>query len=223
MIELGQRNLAASSFGPDDSVSSVADQARMDAKAWEERAAAMDAMATERMEMYRIETEGEEAVRLAMEKTQETLNESTEFVREAARNIQDALGDGLYDLMQGNFDSIGKSFKSMLDRMVANAIAADLGKYLLGDIGKTGEVGGLAAKLLDFLPKFAMGTPYVPQTGLAVVHQGERIIPAEQNRGGFGGTINVYVSSSNAPDVRRAAGQGAREALSAFAGAQRYG
>jgi lambda family phage tail tape measure protein len=35
--------------------------------------------------------------------------------------------------------------------------------------------------------------------------------------------INVHVNgNSNAPDVRRAAGQGAREALAAFSGAQRY-
>lgn len=40
--------------------------------------------------------------------------------------------------------------------------------------------------------------------------------------GGGGHTINVYVSGTNAPDVRRAAGQGAREALSAINGAGRY-
>lgn len=177
-----------------------------------------------------VAIEAEFAVSEAMQKTFESMNqfseqmkESNEFVREAARNIQDALGDGLYDLMQGNFDSIGKGFKSMLDRMVANAIAADLGKYLIGDIGKTGEVGGVIKDLLAYLPKFATGTPYVPQTGLALIHQGERIIPAEQNRAGFGGNITIIVNGAgNAQDVRRAAGQGAREALAAFSGAQRY-
>jgi len=177
-----------------------------------------------------VAIEAEFAVSEAMQKTFESMNqfseqmkESNEFVREAARNIQDALGDGLYDLMQGNFDSIGKGFKSMLDRMVANAIAADLGKYLIGDIGKTGEVGGVIKDLLSYLPKFATGTPYVPQTGLAIVHQGERIIPADQNRGGFGGNIIIHVNGAgHAQDVRRAAGQGAREALAAFSGAQRY-
>lgn len=177
-----------------------------------------------------VAIEAEFAVSEAMQKTFESMNqfseqmkESNEFVREAARNIQDALGDGLYDLLQGNFDSIGKGFKSMLDRMVANAIAADLGKYLIGDIAKTGEVGGLFGDLLASLPKFATGTPYVPQTGLAIVHQGERIIPAEQNRAGFGGNIIIHVNGvGNAQDVRRAAGQGAREALAALAGARRY-
>ena len=41
--------------------------------------------------------------------------------------------------------------------------------------------------------------------------------------GGGGHTINVYVSGNTAPDVRRAAGQGAREALNALNGAKRYG
>jgi hypothetical protein len=34
------------------------------------------------------------------------------------------------------------------------------------------------------VPRFASGTDYVPRTGLAMVHQGEAIIPAGENRGG---------------------------------------
>jgi hypothetical protein len=37
------------------------------------------------------------------------------------------------------------------------------------------------------VPGYAMGTAFVPRTGLAMVHQGERIIPASDNRPGFGG------------------------------------
>jgi lambda family phage tail tape measure protein len=46
-----------------------------------------------------------------------------------------------------------------------------------------------------------------------------------QAEGGDGKVINitVNVNGTNAPDVRRAAGQGAREALSALNGARRYG
>ena len=40
--------------------------------------------------------------------------------------------------------------------------------------------------------------------------------------GGGGHNINVYVTGTNAADVRRAAGQGAREGLAALSGAQRY-
>ena len=178
--------------------------------------------------------------------TGKALDEMTEFARGAARNIQDSLADGLFDIMQGRFDDIGNNFKTMLDRMVANAIAADLGKRLFGDFGSGsdgmgGLIGGAMSGAGDWLrvamspgygdlaglaagvPSFAEGTPYVPRTGLALIHQGERITPAAENRAGFGGNITVIVQGgNNAPDVRRAAGQGAREALVAFAGAQRY-
>jgi lambda family phage tail tape measure protein len=46
-----------------------------------------------------------------------------------------------------------------------------------------------------------------------------------KSQGGSGRpiSITVHVNGTNAPDVRRAAGQGAREALSALNGARRYG
>lgn len=156
--------------------------------------------------------------------TGKALDEMTEFVREAARNMQDALADGLFDIMQGRFDNIGRSFKTMLDRMVANATAANLSSYMLGDFGKTGVLGGVAgdaasefgdwlrgamapgfgdtAGVLAGVPRFAEGTAYVPRTGLALIHQGERIIPAAENRAGAG-MANVFNFTINGPVDRR--------------------
>lgn len=48
------------------------------------------------------------------------------------------------------------------------------------------------------LPSYDVGTPYVPRTGLALIHEGEAIIPAAQNRAGFGGG-NVQVNVINPP------------------------
>ena len=60
------------------------------------------------------------------------------------------------------------------------------------------DIGG------KFLGIFQQGTPYVPKTGLALVHQGERIIPAHRNvvgreaatgrGGGLGGT-QVFIEA----------------------------
>jgi len=35
------------------------------------------------------------------------------------------------------------------------------------------------------------GTPFVPQTGLAMLHKGEAVVPAAQNTGGMGGKVHV--------------------------------
>ena len=55
--------------------------------------------------------------------------------------------------------------------------------------------GTYAPKIIG---SFATGTPYVPRTGLALIHEGERIIPAEQNRqGNFGGQIIQFSGGLN--------------------------
>lgn len=79
------------------------------------------------------------------------LDEMGEFAKEAARNIQNSLGDGLLQVMEGNFKGIGDAFERTLNRMIADAVAADLAKRLMGDFDKTGKIGGLAGKGLDAL------------------------------------------------------------------------
>ncbi|ARP89827.1 hypothetical protein CAL14_05590 [Bordetella genomosp. 9] len=77
------------------------------------------------------------------EKFTETADSMSQFSIQAARNIQDSLGDGLYDLLTGNFDNIGQSWAKMILKMVADAQAAQLAKALFGDYGNSGQIGGL--------------------------------------------------------------------------------
>ncbi|CAB3653522.1 hypothetical protein LMG26685_02878 [Achromobacter mucicolens] len=84
-----------------------------------------------------------EAVDKLEEKFNETTDGMTEFAVQAARNIQDALGDTLEDLLSGNFDNIGSKFADMILKMAANAAAANLATALFGDFGKSGNIGGL--------------------------------------------------------------------------------
>lgn len=73
--------------------------------------------------------------------------------------------------------------------------------------------------------------PFASGIGLMGEAGAEAILPLKRGsngklgvQGGGGSTIIVNVSgSNNAPDVRRAAGQGAREALGLMSGARRYG
>ena len=60
---------------------------------------------------------------------------------------------------------------------------------------------------------------------LAIVHKGERITPAAQNRPGGGQSISVVInmgSGSSGGDLRQAAGEIARRIGQTVAGAARY-
>lgn len=94
----------------------------------------------------------------------EPLEQIDEFSKQAAANIQDALGDGLLQVFEGNTKGVEDIFKNMLKRLVAQATAAQLGSYLFGDNfgSKGGSLGGIAGSLLGFftgLPGKATGGP----------------------------------------------------------------
>jgi phage-related minor tail protein len=142
--------------------------------------------------------------------SQDTASEMDEFAREAARSIQNSLGDGLYSILSGNFDDIGQKFADTLTRMAADAAAANLAGVLFGDYGKTGQIGGLVGGIAASLfgssisasPNYTSGGTAVGSfdgmtrtfasggyTGAGgkydpagIVHAGEYVIPADATR-----------------------------------------
>ncbi|MGY6273456.1 phage tail length tape measure family protein [Achromobacter denitrificans] len=149
-----------------------------------------------------------EAVDKLEEKFNETTDGMTEFAVQAARNIQDAMGDTLEDVLSGNFDNIGSKFADMIVKMAANAAAANLAEALFGDFGRSGQIGGLIGNAFAGIFGGSSGSgpaPTAAQVGAAgdglmffadggytgaggkydpagIVHAGEYVIPADATR-----------------------------------------
>lgn len=83
------------------------------------------------------------------ELTGQGLSDLTEFAVKGAKNIQAYLGDALYDAVNGKFEGLGTRFAEMLTRMATDAAAANIGKLLFGDVGKTNEIGGLFGSMIS--------------------------------------------------------------------------
>lgn len=72
------------------------------------------------------------------------------------KGIQHTLGDGLYNAMQGNFKNIGQLFFQMLQRMLADALAANIASAIFGNKGSgAGTAFSLFASI--FAPHAAKG------------------------------------------------------------------
>lgn len=101
----------------------------------------------ERQKYYKMEMD---AWQKLQDKAESATDHMSEFAKQAAKNMQDSMADFFFNIMQGKFDDLGSQFKNMLDRMVANALAAQLSDALFGDMGKTGKMGGLANYAVDW-------------------------------------------------------------------------
>ena len=154
-------------------------------------------------------------------RAEETKDAFTKFAEEAAANIQDAMADTLFNWMQGEFGNIANDFKKMLDRMVANALAARIGEALFGaGFGGSGggELGGLFGKIAGiFGGKRASGGPVSAGRAYLVGEKGPelmvpsgmgRIIPNHELSGGGGVVVNIAISGvQDARGLRESANQ----------------
>lgn len=84
------------------------------------------------------------------EKVNEFGIDTEEFSKRAAENIQDAFADFLFDPFQDGLDGLLKGFVDVVRRMIAEAQAAQLAKYLFGEVAG-GEGGGLLGGVFDSL------------------------------------------------------------------------
>ena len=190
-----------------------------------------------------------------MEKSRNVAKTTEDLFTNAYQSIEGAMADFLFNPWEKGCKGMLQSFGTIVQKMIAMAVAADLNRRLLGAVGTPTSGGWLSSLMQAFgmggtattaavasampgdaldnllaltgnFASFAVGTDYVPRDMIAQIHQGEKIIPAAQNNGGGGQvnhiTVNLNGMGNNAPDLRRSAGQIAREVASAIKGTYRY-
>jgi hypothetical protein len=84
----------------------------------------------------------QDAAEKAVALQKDALNKMTANAIGFQTNIQRTMGAELYNIMSGNFRNIGDAFYSMLQRMLADALAAQLAQAIFGSNGSGGGGGG---------------------------------------------------------------------------------
>lgn len=151
-----------------------------------------------------------------IKEAKQPLDEMTEFVKQAARNMQAAMADGFFNIMQGKFDDLAGNFKQTIDRMVANLLASQLMNWLTGDFGKTGQMGGFLSSIFGnmFGGARADGGPVAAGSAYLVGERGPELFVPRQagNIVPNGGGMAVYNTFTiNGPTDRRSQQQIASE------------
>ncbi|MBK7424504.1 MAG: hypothetical protein IPJ48_16285, partial [Propionivibrio sp.] len=78
---------------------------------------------------------------------EEKTNELGEFMKQAAKNMQDVMADFFINPTADGMQSIAEGFGKAVQKMIAQAAAAHLGNLLFGDLDKSGKMGGWIGKL----------------------------------------------------------------------------
>lgn len=90
----------------------------------------------------------------ARKEYQENLNQMDQFSVRFAQNVQDQLGDTLYNSLTGNFKDIGTAWGQMLLKMGSQAVAANLARSLFGGAVEGGTGSGMFGSALSAIGSF---------------------------------------------------------------------
>jgi len=187
-----------------------------------------------------------EAYSRATEAGKESISIMDEFAKTAAENIQTQLADTLIDTFDGSVDDILDSWGKMIQRMIAEAVAADLTRSLFGELGGgekgstgwlgalggmvSGSGGGLSSLFAGF---FDRGGPIaagkfgiVGENGPELVRGPAQVTGREETARSVGGTSisigNISTNITNSREASRAGAEIGRQVARAVQGSGRY-
>jgi hypothetical protein len=147
-------------------------------------------------------------------------------MRSAAGAFESMFSNGIFDIMQGKWSSLGDLVKQTIDRMVANMLAAQIQFALFGDLGSTpagktpNSTGLLGSAFMSFFGGFREGGGDV-NAGMAYVVGEKRpeifvpktngtIIPNVSSATG-GQPININITAMDSQSVMGAMSNVKRE------------
>jgi hypothetical protein len=122
-----------------------------------------------------------ERLGLVTPEAEKTTRSMTTFAEQAARNIQDALGDTLEQVLGGNFANIGRLWAQTLQRMAAQAAAARLNELIFSSLGSSSNP--LLAAIGNIFKPRADGGPVEGGNSYLVGERGPELITMGAGRG----------------------------------------
>ena len=129
-------------------------------------------------------------------KSEEQLTGMNEFAAEAARGMQGAFADFLFDPFDGGLKKMGDNFAKLIQRMIAEAAAAQILNGLFGaDFTKTGQLGGFLGGL------FADGGIMPPNRASIVGERGPEIVIPNTPTMVLPNNVLNSLANSSAPNV----------------------
>jgi hypothetical protein len=166
----------------------------------EQLAASREAAETFRKEVNpQIRLELEQNFQYLSDLAKDSANQMSQFAKQAARGMQDAFADFLFDPFADGVDGMLKSFITVLRRMVAEAAAAKiLGPKNEGGLGLGGLISGFVGKLFGFAQggSFTVGGVGGTDSKLVAFRAtpGERVSVSTPGQGGAGVVLNQSIA-----------------------------